>query len=80
MCFALFFAAGSFFLGQAEVFPEPLRRSGLLAVPVVLVLALMFYWLARGVFPERSGRSRSDSRLRRGERLQWIRFTRLRVH
>jgi hypothetical protein len=47
MCFALFVAAGSFFLGQAQVFPKPLRSSGLLAVPVLAVLGLMFYWLAR---------------------------------
>lgn len=47
MCFALFVAAGSFFLGQPQVFPPPWRRSGLLALPVLSVLAVMFYWLAR---------------------------------
>jgi amino acid permease len=47
MCFALFLAAASFFLGQAQLFAEPLRNGALLAMPVLLVLLLMFYWLAR---------------------------------
>lgn len=47
MCFALWIAAASFFLGQPQVFPAPLRRSGLLALPVLAVLLLLFYWLAR---------------------------------
>ncbi len=50
MCFALFMATGSFFLGQADKFPEPLRGSGLLAIPVLLVVLLMFYWLVRVLF------------------------------
>ena len=47
MCFALFIAALSFFIGQAKVFPEPIRIRPLLAMPVLLVLATMFYWLWR---------------------------------
>lgn len=47
MCFALFMAAGSFFLGQAQLFPRPLRRSGLLALPVLLTLGVMVYWVVR---------------------------------
>jgi uncharacterized membrane protein len=47
MCLALFIATGSFFLGQAQVFPAPVRDSGLLAVPVFAVLAAMLYWLWR---------------------------------
>ena len=47
MCFALFIAALSFFIGQADVIPEPIRIRPLLALPVVLVLATMFYWLWR---------------------------------
>jgi hypothetical protein len=55
MCFALFIAATSFFLGRtqgspAHVFPEPLRNAAVLAIPLVLVLLLMFYWLARVLF------------------------------
>jgi hypothetical protein len=47
MCFALFIAVMSFFLGQAKVFPEPIRSSGVLAIPVVAMLAAMLYWLWR---------------------------------
>lgn len=45
MCFALFIAALSFFIGQAKVFPEPIRIRPLLALPVLVVLVTMFYWL-----------------------------------
>ncbi len=47
MCFALFIAALSFFIGQAKVIPEPFRNRGLLALPVLAVLVTMFYWLWR---------------------------------
>jgi hypothetical protein len=47
MCFALFIAAGSFFLGQQQVFPASVRGSPLLFVPVLAVLALMIFWLCR---------------------------------
>jgi uncharacterized membrane protein len=52
MCFALLLASISLFLGQAQVFPEPLRNSGLLPIPVLLVLLLMFYWLVRVLFTQ----------------------------
>ena len=52
MCFAMWIATASFFLGQAKFFPEPIRKSGLLAIPVLLVAGLMFYWLVR-VFRQR---------------------------
>jgi hypothetical protein len=47
MCFALFIAVASFFLGQPDFFPEPVRSGGLRAIPVLVVLAAMFYWMAR---------------------------------
>lgn len=47
MCFALAIAALSFFIGQAKVIPEPIRIMPLLALPVVTVLVVMFYWLWR---------------------------------
>jgi uncharacterized membrane protein len=47
MCFALFIAALSFFLGQAKVIPKPIRIPALLAVPVLTVLVAMLYWLWR---------------------------------
>jgi uncharacterized membrane protein len=56
MCFALFVATSSFFLGQAKVFPEAIRNSGILALPVLAVLASMLYWLWR-TRGRRSGRA-----------------------
>jgi len=47
MSFALFVAALSFFIGQAQVFPKPIRIPALLALPVGAVLVTMFYWLWR---------------------------------
>jgi uncharacterized membrane protein len=47
MSFAMWIATASFFLGQSKFFPAPIRKSGLLAIPVVLVLIVMFYWLVR---------------------------------
>ena len=48
MLVALFVAVGSLFLGQPQVFPEPLRQSdGLRAIPVLLVLLTLLYWLLR---------------------------------
>lgn len=47
MCFALFVASGSFFLGQADAIPEPLRIYPLLAVPAFLPLLALLYWLWR---------------------------------
>jgi peptidoglycan/LPS O-acetylase OafA/YrhL len=52
MCLALFIAAGSFFLGQSDEFPESLRIMPLLCTPVLLVLLLMFYWLVRVLFTQ----------------------------
>lgn len=47
MSFAMFIATGSFFLGQAKLLPRPYRIMPLLAVPALLPLALLAYWLAR---------------------------------
>ena len=47
MCFALFIASGSFFLGQAQVIPAPLRSMPLLAVLSVAPLVAMVYWVWR---------------------------------
>ena len=47
MCLAMFMATASFFLGQAKLFPDEVRQSGVLSVPVVLVIGAMLYWLAR---------------------------------
>ena len=47
MCFALFIAALSFFIGQSDEFPQALRIMPLLALPVLIVLVMMLYWLWR---------------------------------
>ncbi len=47
MCFALFVAALSFFIGQADVMPAAIRKPALLALPVLAVLVAMVYWLWR---------------------------------
>lgn len=45
MSFALPIAAFSFFLGQAKVFPKPIRIIPLLIIPPLVVLAALLYWL-----------------------------------
>lgn len=52
MCFALWIATSSFFLGQADIFPEQLRIMPLLCTPVLLVLLFMAYWLVRVLFTQ----------------------------
>lgn len=47
MCFGLFIATGSFFLGQQQVFPAFLRRTNVLTIPAILPLVLMVFWLLR---------------------------------
>ena len=47
MCFALFIAAGSVFTARARVFPEFMRKTGMLVFLTVLPLLLMIYWLVR---------------------------------
>ena len=47
MCFALFIAAGSLFLGQQQVFPALLRKTNVLFLPSILPLMLMIIWLFR---------------------------------
>lgn len=47
MCFGLFIATGSFFLGQQQVIPAVLRKQYLLVPLAVLPLVLLIYWLIR---------------------------------
>lgn len=47
MCFALWIAVASFFLGQMKVFPDVFRNFYLLATPVLVVFLAMIYWLVR---------------------------------
>jgi hypothetical protein len=47
ICFGLFIATGSFFLGQQQVFPAFLRGSILLMLLAVLPFPVTIYWLIR---------------------------------
>ena len=47
MCFGLFIASGSFFLGQQQVFPPAIRKQYILAPLAILPLVLLIYWLVR---------------------------------
>ena len=47
MGLALWIATMSFFLGQARHFPQALRESGVLALPVLVVALTVLYWLVR---------------------------------
>lgn len=52
MCFSLFIASGSFFLGQMQVFPEALQQSVLLPVLALAPLPVMLFWLGKVQFDE----------------------------
>lgn len=47
MCFGLFVATGSFFLGQMKFIPEPLRLLPLLLVLAFAPLLFLTYWMWR---------------------------------
>ena len=47
MCFALYVASGSFFLGQMEFLPEPLRILPLMLALAVAPLFVLLYWMWR---------------------------------
>jgi hypothetical protein len=57
MGLAMWIATMSFFIGQAKVLPEPLRKPALLAIPVLLVALLVLYWLARMLIAQRHSRA-----------------------
>ena len=50
MCFAMFIATTSFFLGQAQVFPDPVRESQVLFLPVIVVILTSGFWFIRVKF------------------------------
>ena len=47
MCFGLFIASGSFFLGQQQVIPAAIRKQYLLFPLGILPLLLLIFWLVR---------------------------------
>jgi hypothetical protein len=53
MCFALFFAAASFFLGQQKVMPAFMHGSPLLYIAALAPLGFLLFWLARTLLPKR---------------------------
>ena len=53
MCFSLFLATASLFLGQPQVFPESIRKPQLLMIPVVIVLVSLLFWLLKMVISKR---------------------------
>jgi uncharacterized membrane protein len=55
MCFGLFIATGSFFLGQQQVFPAAIRKQYILAPLAILPLVLLIYWLVRVRISKRAG-------------------------
>lgn len=52
MCFSLFIASGSFFLGQQQVFPGALRDSVLLYAVALAPLPVMLFWLGKVRFDD----------------------------
>ncbi len=68
MGFAFFIAAGSLFLGQPDVFPEPLKPIAFRAVPVILVVGLTLFWLIRVSFTgwHRRRPNQDEPRFRQG--------------
>lgn len=47
MGFALLLATVSLFLGQAQIFPEAVRRMELLILPVIAVVLVIAFWLGK---------------------------------
>ena len=47
MCFGLFIASGSFFIGQMKFIPQPIRIVPLLIVVGVSPLGVLLYWMWR---------------------------------
>jgi hypothetical protein len=47
MCFGLFIATGSFFLGQMRFIPEPVRIVPLLLVLGFAPILFLIYWMWR---------------------------------
>ena len=52
MCFALFIAAASIFMARQQVFPDVLRKTGVLLFLSFLPLMLMIFWLVRVHFAD----------------------------
>ncbi|HZJ00689.1 MAG TPA: hypothetical protein VFD22_08510 [Gemmatimonadaceae bacterium] len=53
MCFGLFIATGSFFLGQMKFVPEPIRFVPLMFALAIAPLVILLYWMWRVRFRRR---------------------------
>lgn len=57
-----FIAAGSAFTGPgAGAFPDPVRQSGVLALPELIIIALILFWLVRTLLKPSPQTARSTS-------------------
>jgi hypothetical protein len=74
MCFGLFIATGSFFLGQQKVFPVAWRGAAAWFVPALLPLVLLIFWLFRvrftNAYKRKSAPNSGDVHLALQERRQ----------
>jgi uncharacterized membrane protein len=62
MCFAFLITVLSFFIGKQRLFPDAIVRRHLNAAPVLLVAAVMFYWLFRVLLTNRYKKGQNSSR------------------
>jgi hypothetical protein len=60
MSFAMLIATGSYFLGQPKFVPAILRETNLNLLPVLLVIALLLFWLVRVLFTRWYARGASE--------------------
>ena len=68
MCIAFFIATGSFFLGQQDILPAPMRGSPWMFVPAFAPILIMLCWLARLRFAKAIARSKQTGRMLIGRR------------
>ncbi len=62
MCFGLFVASGSLFLGQQQIFPDWLRNTPVLYIAALAPLPLMVFWMLRVRFSRKyQGRLRQPA-------------------
>ena len=66
MCFALFIATGSFFIGQQDIMPASVRGSPILFVLGFAPFAVMAFWLTRLRFAKAVGNLSLRTTLSRG--------------
>lgn len=53
MCFSFLIAAASLFLGQPQVFPESIRETQLLMMPILGILLSLVFWITKAIVAKR---------------------------